>query len=480
MIRSLSRAAVAALTTLAIAAGTAAADEPASVIEPDAEPQLVSGGPGNQTDPHVSGSVVSYTASDSAFGEIRHQDLTDPSTDVAVPNDGQRDSLSDVSGSMVVFRRVFTDGSTIARPIMFFDRDQPTLGTRELAPEPGARRQSATIGGDTVAFMQQSGPSSSQSDVCVASLSNYLDPAVCLTADGLLNRDPAVSPDGNTVAWTKCLNTGIGCDIYVVTRDGAGGWSAPLQLTTGPAEEILPDTNGAIVTYASNAGGDFDIWFENVDGTDERQLVLSDATGSTESNPNVSGDLIAFERELPGSTKADIYVYQLSTRTLFHLRDTADIDETLNDISVVGDQAWVVWASPDGLALGNNDVWAATFTIVSEPAYVTCLLYDPTKAHRAGRTVPLKVQLCDEAGANLSSPELPLTAVGLVKRDASASTTLAESPGNANPDSAFRYDEELAGYIFNLSTRGLTSGTWELRFTVAGDETVYALPFDVR
>jgi hypothetical protein len=48
------------------------------------------------------------------------------------------------------------------------------------------------------------------------------------------------------------------------------------------------------------------------------------------------------------------------------------------------------------------------------------------------------------------------------------------------PDSAFRYDEELEGYIFNLSTRALSGGTWELRFTVAGDETVYALPFDVR
>jgi hypothetical protein len=112
--------------------------------------------------------------------------------------------------------------------------------------------------------------------------------------------------------------------------------------------------------------------------------------------------------------------------------------------------------------------------------YDTCLLYDPTKAHRSGSTAPLKVRLCDSSGADLSTADLTLTAVGLVKRDSFATTALADSPGNANPDSTFRYDAALAGYQFNLSTKGLSRGTWELRFTVAGSPTVHALPFDVR
>lgn len=39
-------------------------------------------------------------------------------------------------------------------------------------------------------------------------------------------------------------------------------------------EENLPDTNGTVVTYASNAangGNDFDIWYQNVDGADPSQ-----------------------------------------------------------------------------------------------------------------------------------------------------------------------------------------------------------------
>jgi hypothetical protein len=48
--------------------------------------------------------------------------------------------------------------------------------------------------------------------------------------------------------------------------------------------------------------------------------------------------------------------------------------------------------------------------------------------------------------------------------------------GNANPDSDFRYDATLAGYIYNLQT----TGTWKLTFTVTGDPTAYSVQFDVR
>ena len=34
--------------------------------------------------------------------------------------------------------------------------------------------------------------------------------------------------------------------------------------------------------------------------------------------------------------------------------------------------------------------------------------------------------------------------------------------------------------MFNLSTRGLSRGTWALRFVVEGSPTVHELRFDVR
>ena len=57
---------------------------------------------------------------------------------------------------------------------------------------------------------------------------------------------------------------------------------------------------------------------------------------------------------------------------------------------------------------GHNDIHAlrADLGTPAGPVYEACLRYDPAKAHRAGSTAPLKVQLCDSSGANLSSPDL--------------------------------------------------------------------------
>ena len=48
------------------------------------------------------------------------------------------------------------------------------------------------------------------------------------------------------------------------------------------------------------------------------------------------------------------------------------------------------------------------------------------------------------------------------------------------PDSNFRYDAKLASYIFNLSTKPLSTGTWVLSFTVGADPTVQHVQFDVK
>ena len=297
------------------------------------------------------------------------------------------------------------------------------------------------------------------------------------------NRDPAVSPDGSTVTWSRCETDGTGCDVYVAQRRADGAWGTVVQLTDSTGEDILPDTDGRIVTYASNAAGDYDVWWEGVDGTDEHSLVLTDAPGSIETNPTISGGAISFEREAPGDLNADLYVVRPEQGDLYRLTATPSTDETLNALSVLPDGTLrAAWAQPDGITPGHNDIHALSGRLGSPagPEYATCLRYDPAKAHRAGSTVPLRLQLCDAAGTNLSSPEIALTATGLVKLDGSAATAFAEDSGNANPDQVFRYDADLGGYVFNLSTRGLSRGTWALRFVVEGSPTVHELRFDVR
>jgi hypothetical protein len=110
--------------------------------------------------------------------------------------------------------------------------------------------------------------------------------------------------------------------------------------------------------------------------------------------------------------------------------------------------------------------------------YDVCLEYDPNKVHRAGSTIPVRLHLCNASGANVSGSPVIVNAVGL-QRLTSATTGPVEDSGNANPDGNFR----LVGgpsYLFNLSTRGLVQGTYELLFTVTGDPVTHRARFQIR
>jgi hypothetical protein len=141
--------------------------------------------------------------------------------------------------------------------------------------------------------------------------------------------------------------------------------------------------------------------------------------------------------------------------------------------AVVGNASFTVNASD---AAGNLN---AT-TVAYQVTYNTCLLYDPTKAHRAGSTVPIRFQLCDAGGLNVSAAAIVVTATSVSLASSDTSRPVVDS-GNANPGTNFRYDASLGGgYVLNLSTRGLRTGTYSLTIRVAGDPSVHTVPFRIR
>jgi PKD repeat protein len=121
---------------------------------------------------------------------------------------------------------------------------------------------------------------------------------------------------------------------------------------------------------------------------------------------------------------------------------------------------------------------AATTAVVSA-RYNVCLAYRPDHAVRSGATVPLRVQLCDATGVNLSSPAIVLSA-RLVVRTSDFISGVVEDAGHANPDADFRYDAGLEGYIFNFQTSGLSTGSWSVQFVAGGEAVLYSAPFQVK
>jgi hypothetical protein len=105
-------------------------------------------------------------------------------------------------------------------------------------------------------------------------------------------------------------------------------------------------------------------------------------------------------------------------------------------------------------------------------SYRICLLYDATKAlGTPNSTVSVRLRLCNAAGGNLSSPAIVVTAVNV---DGTGPPTAS---GTANIGNIFRYDPTIAGYIYNLQTKGIASGNHLLNFVVQGDPNGHSAAF---
>ncbi len=122
----------------------------------------------------------------------------------------------------------------------------------------------------------------------------------------------------------------------------------------------------------------------------------------------------------------------------------------------------------------NTSSAALTYDVT----YAIHALYDQTKVHKSGSTVPVKLQIHDANGANMSSADIVLTSVKMSKLDGTETVTNVAS--SANPDSVFRYDKGLKGYMYNLKLKGLSAGAWLLTFTVSGDPVEHTVAINVR
>ncbi|HVE82981.1 MAG TPA: hypothetical protein VND93_09050 [Myxococcales bacterium] len=420
---------------------------------------VVNSGPGDQTNPHVDCNLAPYTNDDFFGSSTIHWFDFSTNTDHVIPPRGQ-DSLSDVSGPRIAF----TEASSSGDQVVVFDTASLTR-----TPVPGNRHSSPAIGGTLVAFEDRSFSGiANESEISVYDLA--ASASIRLTNDLRMDKNAAVSPNGDIVVWEKCDTSGFNCDIWMAAPVGPGTFSTA-ALTSGSGEEHNPDTNGSIVVYTSLRGGETDVYFQPVGGGPETQLAIP----GDQRDVSISGNLIAFESQV--GTEYDIFVYAIDTGTLYRVTDTP-VDETLNDVSVCGTVGRIVYAAPSA----DYDVFAFTFT-TPEPPPPSCTPADPAAACADPSKLTLLADLTvtrgtaqpDTASTTFSSPEEG----GLVCITNSRATSGAVEINGSRAVGPSAFEHEVTSIAVRVSGLGSSS---DVTASIAGqpgtsyEVKVYAEP----
>jgi Tol biopolymer transport system component len=368
---------------------------------------------------------------------------------------------------------------------------------------------------------------------------------VNITQRAGVDEDPDWSPDGQKIVYTRRAadetdaNNPLSAEIYKLNADGTGspervtgGLEGNLEEERGPAWS--PD--GKKIAYACRKGANplpprpdgqprpltFEICVINADGTGETRLTFNTTPDLTPSwSPD--GERIVLHRTIDGAGQLAVInhdgsgfqqlTYADGVSVLAHWGELETTPPAIaieapadgatyvlaqvapSDYSCSDEGSGVVLCSGPP-TIDTSFVGVHTFTVDARDAarnasqlsvqyvvaYAICALYDQTKAHKLGSTIPIRLQLCDAAGVNVSSSTTSLHIVGLTRTSDAATGDFADS-GSANADGDFRYDEtvgDTGGYVLNLATTGLSVGTWALTFTVAGDPTLHAVQVRVR
>ncbi len=98
---------------------------------------------------------------------------------------------------------------------------------------------------------------------------------------------------------------------------------------------------------------------------------------------------------------------------------------------------------------------------------------DGSSVFRLGSTVPVKFQLTD-SNANYISIAVARIYVAKISDGIIGTEMEADSTSAATEDNLFRYDSTADQYIFNLGTKSLSTGTWQIRIELDDGTSKYA------
>jgi hypothetical protein len=307
---------------------------------------------------------------------------------------------------------------------------------------------------------------------------------------------------GGTAHWSFAGNTNYApssgdASVIINKADQTISWSTPASIIYGTALSATQLNATVSVVGPSPAGGLTYTLASGLLNAGTHQALTVNAAATQNYNAATKTVYLDVQKATPviawATPAAITYGVALSAAQLNATAAHPSDLGTLSGTPVSGTFAYTP-AAGTVLPVGNDTLavaftptntgnyTTATKTVVERVNYGVCALYDQTKAAKSGSTIPIKLQLCNSAGVNLSSSGIVVHAIGtrLISPNAWGAV---EDAGNANPDMDFRFtmfDPSTGGYIFNLQTKGLSTGVYQLGYVVGADPTIYTVQFQIK
>lgn len=167
-----------------------------------------------------------------------------------------------------------------------------------------------------------------------------------------INHSPKWSPDGSHIVYAQCGPSRTMCDIVLINADGTN----PTPICNSPQDDDGPrfSPDGTQIIFASNRGGNYDIYRCNVNGLNVQQLAINPAN-DTWPTWSPDGERIVFSSMRNGSNY-DLYTMNADGSNVLRLTQ----GNGMHNIQAVfsSDGRRLAWMRP----FGSN-----TYEIVEAP-----------------------------------------------------------------------------------------------------------------
>jgi eukaryotic-like serine/threonine-protein kinase len=261
-------------------------------------PKIVplTGNPGREMQPAISpdGKQVAYSWNGGKGGDFSiYVKLIGAGTPLRLTSGSGLYPAWSPDGRYIAFVRVSTDGSNISIFVV------PALGGPERRLGGGGGKPAWSPDGKFVAIGDRSSPKDPWSIFLLSHETGEKRRLTLPPTGSLYDVDPAFSPDGKTLAFTRVMPPNGG-DIYLLplTGDGSRG-GEPKQLTfEGRAILGLEwSADGRQILFSSNRAGGSTLWRIPISGGNPERLL---AGGETAVQPSLSrqGNQLAYVRQL--------------------------------------------------------------------------------------------------------------------------------------------------------------------------------------